>query len=61
MIRLKVVGKTNGLRILPVFYSDNYISLMPGETKIIIMKLKDEDTNGDKPAVDITGYNLSVN
>ncbi len=29
MIRLKVVGKNSGERILPVFYSDNYVSLMP--------------------------------
>jgi hypothetical protein len=34
---------------------------MPGETKIITMKLKDEDTNGEKPSVDISGYNLSIN
>jgi hypothetical protein len=59
MIRLKVIGKNKGERILPVFYSDNYVSLMPGETKVITMKLKDEDTNGEKPSVDITGYNLS--
>jgi beta-galactosidase/beta-glucuronidase len=35
MLRLKVVGKKSGNRILPVFYSDNYISLMPGEEKVI--------------------------
>jgi hypothetical protein len=58
MIRLKVVGKNSGNRILPVFYSDNYVSLMPGETKIISMKLKDEDTGGDDPTVDISGFNL---
>jgi beta-galactosidase/beta-glucuronidase len=61
MIRFKVVGKKSGERILPVFYSDNYISLMPGETKIVTMKLKDEDTRGEKPSVDISGYNLSPN
>ncbi|MCX6255613.1 MAG: discoidin domain-containing protein [Bacteroidia bacterium] len=58
MIRLKVVGKNSGNRILPVFYSDNYISLMPGEKKVITMKLMDEDTDGEKPAVEISGYNL---
>jgi beta-galactosidase/beta-glucuronidase len=58
MIRLKVVGTNSGERILPVFYSDNYISLMPGETKVITMKLKEEDTRGEKPVVDVSGYNL---
>jgi hypothetical protein len=59
MVRLMVVGKDKGARILPVFYSDNYVSLMPGETKVITMKLKDEDTLGEKPVVEISGYNLS--
>lgn len=58
MIRLKVVGKSSDKRILPVFYSDNYVSLMPGEKKVITMKLKDEDTRGENPSVDISGYNL---
>jgi len=58
MVRLKVVGKNSGKRILPVFYSDNYVSLMPGEKKVITMKLRDEDTGGEKPGVEISGFNL---
>jgi beta-mannosidase len=58
MVRLMVAGKQNNQRILPVFYSDNYVSLLPGETKVITMRLKDEDTGGDEPVVDVTGFNL---
>jgi hypothetical protein len=58
MIRLMVVGQNTHKRILPVFYSDNYVSLMPGESKVITMKLKDEDTGGDRPVADISGFNL---
>ncbi len=58
MIRLKVVGKTSRERILPVFYSDNYVSLMPGEQKTITMKLSNKDTRGEKPGVEISGFNL---
>ncbi len=58
MVRLKVIGKRSGERILPVFFSDNYVSLMPGEEKVITMKLYDKDTCGEKPAVEISGYNL---
>jgi hypothetical protein len=58
MIRLKVTGKRSGERILPVFYSDNYISLMPGEQRDITMRLKDQDTRGEKPQVEISGFNL---
>ena len=58
MVRLKVIGKSSGERILPVFYSDNYISLMPGEEKVITMKLCDRDMGGETPGVEISGYNL---
>ncbi|BEG97800.1 glycosyl hydrolase 2 galactose-binding domain-containing protein [Bacteroides sedimenti] len=51
MIRLKVVGKKSGERILPIFYSDNYISLMPGENKVITMRFSDADTRGEEPIV----------
>jgi hypothetical protein len=59
MVRLKVTGKESGERILPVFYSDNFVSLMPGEEKIITMKLKKEDTRGETPFVEISGFNLT--
>ncbi len=58
MVRLKVVGKNSGERILPVFYSDNYVSLMPGEMKTIVMRMKNEDTRGEKPSVVVSGFNL---
>jgi len=58
MVKLKVIGKSSGERILPVFYSDNYVSLMPREEKVITMKLCDWDTGGETPGVDISGYNL---
>ena len=58
MIRLKVVGERSGERLLPVFYSDNYVSLMPGEKKTITMKLRNMDTHGEKPLVEISGFNV---
>ena len=33
-IRLKVIDKS-GKRILPVYYSDNYFTLFPGESKLV--------------------------
>jgi len=57
MVRLEVVGNKTKERILPVFYSDNYVFLMPGETKEIVMKLKEQDTRGEKPIVNISGFN----
>ena len=58
MIRLNVVGGKDGQQILPVFYSDNYFSLLPGEKKEVRMNWKDEDTRGNEGKVVITGYNI---
>jgi hypothetical protein len=58
MIRLKVVRTKTGDRILPVIYSDNYISLMPAEERVIQIELDNADTRGEKPQVVISGFNL---
>ena len=58
MIRLNVVGESDGNQILPMFYFDNYFSLLPGEKKEINIHWKDEDTRGEHPRIKITGYNI---
>ena len=59
MIRLKVYGRKTGESILPAYYSDNYISLLPGEDKEITITFKDEDTRGERPAVEVSGFNVN--
>ena len=58
MIRLNVIGKKDGEQILPMFYEDNYFSLMPGERKTVSLKWYDADSRGNKPEIIVTGYNL---
>jgi hypothetical protein len=58
MVKLKVVGDKSRERILPVIYSDNYISLMPGEKRIIKMEVQDADTQGEQPDIAIEGWNI---
>ncbi len=58
MIRLKITGSKSGERILPTLYSDNYICLLPGESRSVTMSVKAEDSRGEKPAVKISGFNL---
>ncbi len=58
MIRINVLGAEDGDQILPMFYSDNYFSLLPGEQKQVDFHWKDEDTRGNKPQVVVTGYNV---
>ena len=58
MIRLNVVGRQDGGQILPMFYGDNYFSLMPGEKKTVTLRWYDADSRGNSPRVIVSGYNL---
>jgi hypothetical protein len=58
MIRLKVTGTTSGERILPAFFGDNFFSLLPGESKSVRTRVKKEDCRGERPTVEISGFNL---
>ena len=57
MLRLNLKG-SDGEQILPVIYSDNYLHLMPGETRTIDIEWKAEDARGAKPIVEISGMNV---
>jgi hypothetical protein len=57
MTRLIAVREKSGDRILPAVYSDNYLTLMPGESQTIQTELRDADTRGEKPKNIVTGFN----
>jgi hypothetical protein len=59
MVRLKAVREKSGDRILPAFYSDNYICLMPGEQRSIPVQIEDADTRGESPRIVVDGFNVS--
>lgn len=50
LVRLNLKG-TDGLQILPVWYSDNYLMLMPGDEKTVSVSCRDEDVRGQQPQV----------
>ncbi len=47
-------------RVLPVYYSDNYISLIPGETRTIAIEAASADLKGESPNIAVDGWNVSV-
>ena len=46
-IRLQVTGK-NGDEALPVTWSDNYVSLLPGETRVLTASYRTGDLHRDR-------------
>ncbi|WP_428329166.1 glycoside hydrolase family 2 protein [Mucilaginibacter sp.] len=55
--RLSLVNQQGGERLLPVFYSDNYVSILPGTQKTITLNY-DPEKYKQTPAVSISGWNL---
>jgi hypothetical protein len=58
MVKLKVIGNKDRKRIEPVIFSDNFVSLMPGEKRKIKIELNNPDTRGTKPVVVVEGVNI---
>jgi beta-mannosidase len=61
MSHLQLRRQQSGERILPVYYSDNYVSLVPGETKTIGIEAAVADLKNDHPQVVIDGWNVGLN
>ena len=58
MLRLKLVSGRDGEMVLPVIYSDNYFSLMPGEKRVIDIEAAPEDLRGEA-RLEVTGFNFN--
>jgi hypothetical protein len=52
--------RSGGDRVLPVFYSDNYISLTPDETRTLHIEADTRDLKGEDALVVLDGWNATV-
>jgi mannosylglycoprotein endo-beta-mannosidase len=55
--RISLVNDQAKKLLLPVFYSDNYISVMPGERRTIIIEYSQQNIKV-KACVSIVGWNV---
>jgi hypothetical protein len=60
MAHLQLRRAKSNQRVLPVFYSDNYISLLPGQTRTVTIRASETDLNGEAPLVMLDGWNINV-
>jgi hypothetical protein len=54
--RLSLVDPATKKRILPVFYEDNYVSVLPGESRTVVLDYTPK--NGVKPMLAVEGWNM---
>jgi hypothetical protein len=57
MIKLTLENAANGQRILPAYYSDNYVSLLPGEERSVSVAFP---AGNAEPAIGLRGWNLAT-
>jgi hypothetical protein len=60
MAHLQLRRQKSGERVLPVFYSDNYISLVPDETRTVTIEADISQFNGENALVVFDGWNVTV-
>lgn len=57
MVKLSAVDR-EGARVLPAYWSDNYVSLLPGERRLVTLNAP---LSGSRPAtISITGWNVEA-
>lgn len=60
MTHLQLRRQHSGERVLPVYYTDNYVSLTPNETKTITIEAAKADLKDEKPLIVVDGWNIAV-
>jgi hypothetical protein len=60
MTHLQLRREDSAQRVLPVYYSDNYVSLLPGESRTISIEAALADLGGENPLVVLDGWNITT-
>jgi len=57
-VHVAVTRGPYGEEVLPVFWEDNYFSLVPGESRRVSARISLEDLDGATPSVEVGGWNI---
>jgi len=60
MTHFQLRNQQTGERVLPVYYSDNYVSLVPNETKSITITASRKNLKGGAPVIFVDGWNIDL-
>ncbi len=59
-VHLQLRRGYSGLRVLPVYYSDNYVSLLPGESRTVTVEAASRDFHMEPILIAVDGWNVKV-
>ena len=60
MAHIQLRRADNKARVLPVYYSENFVSLLPGESRTISVEADAKNLGGAQPLVMLDGWNVMV-
>ena len=58
-VELSIVGAESGRLVAPIFWSENYLSLLPGERREITAEIPAHALGGDRPVFRYQGINVA--
>jgi exo-1,4-beta-D-glucosaminidase len=58
LVRLRLLKGQDGAEVLPVFFDDNYLALLPGEKRDIRVQVRNRDLGAAKPVLAVDGFNV---
>ncbi len=59
LVRLRLLRTPDGEEILPAFWEDNYLFLLPGEKRNLSVRLRKADAGNSHPVLAIDGFNVT--
>jgi exo-1,4-beta-D-glucosaminidase len=59
MVHLRLTQGKDGFDIVPVFWDDNYFSLLPGEEKTVEASYARSSAEGKSAVLEVDGYNIA--
>jgi beta-mannosidase len=60
MAHLQLRNQRTNRRVLPVYCSENYVSLVPGESRTVTIEAASADLGGARPLVVVDGWNVTA-
>ena len=60
LVHVELKNGRNGSDLAPVFWDDNYISLLPGESKTLAAAFDERELGGVSPQISVQGWNVKA-
>jgi len=58
-VRLRLADKKDHLDVVPALWDDNYVSLLPGEERLISVRYDTAQLHGAHPVIQVGGFNIT--